>query len=78
MTEAEIIEAIQAAMAQGPSQEDGAFTITQLHEATGWHRDRIRTVVRSLMAAGRIVGTRCYRADMSGRRSYIPAYRFVG
>lgn len=78
MTEAEIIEAIRAAMASGPSSEDGAFTVTELHLATGWHRDRIRTVVRSLISDGRVVATYCYRMDMSGRKSYIPAYRFVG
>jgi len=77
MTEAEIIEAIRAAMASGPSREDGAFTITELHLATGWHRDRIRTVVRSLISDGRVVATHCHRLDMAGRQASVPAYRFT-
>lgn len=76
ITEAELINALQAAMAAAPETE-GFTTTPELAEVVGWSHQRVRDALRLLIEEQRVEMQWVKRRDIAGRLGRRPAYRLL-
>lgn len=76
MTEAEILSALRDARAAQHLDDDAGLTIPELATAMGVTQPAIRTLLRPLMAAGRVTAGRRWDVDIAGRRMRRVVYVF--
>jgi DNA-binding MarR family transcriptional regulator len=76
VTQGELIAALQAAMEQDEAEGD-AVTVSELREALGWSKERLRRELGRLKEAGQIKTVKVMRRDLSDRLNRHPGYRLV-
>lgn len=76
ITEAEILSALRAA-ADTPDGDDGALTMRQMMELTGWGDRKVREHVRRMIASGAAEPVRVPRPTLAGNVQPTPAYRLT-
>jgi predicted ArsR family transcriptional regulator len=76
VTQAEILEAIRAALAAQP-QQSGAMTCAELCEAMGLSVEKGRKTIKQLIAAGVMEPTKLPMLYMDGTTRLTAAYRLV-
>lgn len=75
ITEAEILDALRAALEEVAKGPDDALTTGDLVEATGWGEDRVRRMLRRMLRDGDAECVRVRRMAMDTRMAVVPAYR---
>lgn len=75
MTEAELVAAIQEALAHNPHDEPNVFTVSDVVRSLGWSRNRVLHAIRLLIEANKASVVKSYRPDIVGRIQPVPAYR---
>ena len=77
LTEAQLIEQILAAHREAAEGAPGV-TVTEIADATSWHPERVRRVIRPLIRSGLVeCSNRGVRTAIDGRRSRVPVYQMV-
>lgn len=71
----ELVAALEQALARQDGDDDGALTVRDLVQETGWTRTAILRGMRSLKEAGALEVIKVFREDLSGRVTRVPAYR---
>ena len=74
ITEAELLQALESALATDDNPE-GALTTGELSELTGWHLHTVRKALKALKVAGCLRTVKVCREDLAGRYTKVPAYR---
>ena len=77
VTEADLIAALEEALASAAPDATGALTTAQLMAASGKGIDSVRKALIGLKAAGRLEVVRVAMIDLAGRQTTVPGYRVV-
>lgn len=76
MTEAELLEALRAALDEKPDLE-GMMGVPDMAAKLGVGKDRIRQLIREWIAEGRMQVVWVHTIDVAGRRNKQPRYRLL-
>ena len=75
ITTAEIIQALHDARDQLPVRPEGAHTVREIAQATGWTRNAVMIRLHALQQAKQLECLHVVLSSIDGRRSNVPAYR---
>lgn len=74
LTEQDLIEALLAAQPHDTPAE-GALTVREIMQETGWSEKRVRAQLHQLDSEGRLEVRRVCKRVLTGAMSPLPAYR---
>ena len=74
VTATELLDALREATAHGASPEN-AITVTEMCERWGMSRQKAQRSLRAAMAGGKVECVQKPIIDISGRKTFVPAYR---
>jgi len=81
ITEAEIIEQISQSIEERiqttPDADPYSFTSRELVKVTGISKEKIRSLLRSMIESGDVEVTRVMKKNISGSYAPTPAYKFL-
>lgn len=77
ITELDVVQAIQDALAEQKKELDGYYTRRELQELTGWGRDKVRNKLRQIQAIDRLEVAKKRVRNIAGTEQQIPAYRIL-
>ena len=72
ITQQEILEEIQKTLVRGPTV---GMTSGEIREAMGWARDRTQSILKRLVAEGKLTATFGLRPNVMGFDVRVPVYQ---
>ena len=77
ITESELLDALRASLERVAPEDDGAHTVLEMAELTGWHIKKVRVAIRTMMTAGELELVQTYRTNICGQVRPTHAWRTV-
>lgn len=77
ITTAEIIQALHDARDHLPTRPEGAHTVNEIADATGWKKSAVLLRLHALQRAKQLECVHVVMSSIDGRRSNVPAYRTI-